>query len=154
MECRTEVLLLKALGFSGKDLNHQGGKGKVCNRLKRTNKAWGLIDKDPESFQPSYLKNLEVIKEEDDIKILYDHKRENTVVMLCPRFEEWILKTAKSAKINLRDYGIPNNPLELWKEINFYLRNLERLIHKLLEKNPSRLKTLKNALSTWEPIPP
>ena len=61
VECDTDVALVKNLDIPKKEIIHAGNKGNVCNRLRKTKNSIGLIDEDPQSGQPRYIKNLSLI---------------------------------------------------------------------------------------------
>ncbi len=83
------------------------------------------------------------------LKILEDVALGNLVVVLCPRLEEWIIRTAQEAGLNLTHprYNLPNSPARLHREITFDLRKFERLIQDLIDTNTPRLRCLGRLLS-------
>ena len=62
VECNADYVLVKTLGVPRKEINHCGGKAKVCRLLgkEETENCKGLVDEDPFSVQPPYLKKLHV----------------------------------------------------------------------------------------------
>lgn len=58
VECKPDTTLLSVLGVPRKEIFHAGGKGNVCVRLSKITDSKGLVDEDPESPQPGYLKKL------------------------------------------------------------------------------------------------
>jgi len=103
------------------------------------------VDEDPFSAQPRYIEKLRLLSYEDDVKVLYDGRAQNCLIMLCPRLEEWILKVVKEVKVDIGDYNLPNDADRLHKTINIKLKNLENLIEDI--KESSRLfKTLERVI--------
>jgi hypothetical protein len=55
--------------------------------------------------------------------------------MLCPRLEEWILKAAQDAGVNMQDYGLPNHANQSHHIINTRLDSLKNLIKSTRDKS-------------------
>lgn len=145
VECKPDYTLVKILGLSKKEIRHEGGKSKICNRLRKSSKSKGLVDEDPLSTQHPYIKTLRLLSDKDDIKVLYSEKAQNHIFVLCPRLEEWILKIAKIAKVDPEKYGLPNDANELHKIININLGKFAKLIE-ALKKKSKILKNLENLI--------
>jgi len=143
VECNTEETLAKQFGFGKKEIIHSGsgGKSKVCKRLEKAVKSKALVDEEyPTANKPPYQTKLVQIDNKHNIKVLYDKKKQNRLIMLCPRFEEWILEAAKVAGVKMENYGLPDDADKLHNIINFKLPALERLITDI--KPTVMLKTL------------
>ena len=141
VECNPDKALLCTLGISKKQVIHSFGKGNVCNRLKKTSNAIGLVDEDPKSAQPSYIKTLELVDTKDEIKLYFDSKTDNRLIMLCPRLEDWIVFAVRSANKDIMKYGLPDNANALHKVINVRQYNFQRLITDIRDESVM-LKTL------------
>jgi hypothetical protein len=135
VECKPDVTLVKKLGVIEKKIFHAGGKSRVCKRLERNRNSKGLIDQDPLSNQPSYLDKLKAVYQQHKIKILHDTKRNNYVIVLCPKLEDWILEATKEAKVDIKRYNLPRNSNELHKTINTKIGRFEELIDNLRKKS-------------------
>jgi len=148
VECKPDhALVTSVTNIKAKDIIHEfQGKGGVCNQLKKRRSCKGLVDDDPFSVQPRYIQNAILEKElvGHDIKILRDNANNNYIIVLCPRLEEWVLKAAREASIDVRKYNLPNDAAKLHREINLSLDKFEALVDGL--KASGRLKTLKNLL--------
>jgi len=144
VECKPDFVLVKSItDISKREIVHEGGKGKVCKKLEKSQNSKGLVDEDPMRSQPKYV--VEKMKVEEDlsphgIKILYDNSN-NYLFVLYPRLEGWILKATKEAKIDIKKYGLPNDEKKLHKIINIRIDKFEKLIKDLREKS-KMLKTL------------
>ena len=149
VECKPDLTLVKTLtGITRREITHElKGKGEICNRLKKTTKCKGLIDEDPSSGQPRYVREarLENDLTEHDIRVLRHDQTDNRLIVICPRLEEWVLKAAREVGIDVREYNLPNNGRELHREINIILDKFEKLLGDLKDSS-SRLKTLKRLL--------
>ena len=149
VECKPDLALVKTLtNVTRRGITHEfKGKGEICNRLRKQTNCKGLIDEDPLSGQPRYVKEarLEDDFSEHDIKVLHHSATDNCLIVLCPRLEEWVLKAATEAGIDVRTYGLPNDAARLHGEINIVLDKFEKLLADLKETS-SRLKTLKRLL--------
>jgi hypothetical protein len=136
-ECKPDSVLAKTLGIQKKDIIHLGGKPEVCKQLEKRENWKGLIDEDPFSIQPPYLKKLEVKENLSDyeLKVLNDNSNNNDLIVLCPRLEEWMLKATKEAEIDIKKYNLPDDGERLHKEINIDIDKFEKLIKDLKGKS-------------------
>jgi len=132
VECAPDEALARKLGVVRRECLHFNGKPRVCNWLKRKRNLCGMIDEDPGSDQPPYLRSLRVVAEEHGIRVLRDAEREHRVIVLRPRLEEWLISRAAEAGIALENHGLPSRGNDLHREINFRLRQLDRLLDALL----------------------
>jgi len=145
IECVTDkVLVLKLV--SKKCVRCAGGIGEVCNRLKDSENSCGVVDEDPTKTRPTYMENLlrnSLISNDHDIKVAYDGRRNNYLIALCPDLENWLIKTAKIIGIDVKNFGLPDNPKDL-KMLNLRDPNkIEPFIDKLLEIDHPRIRELK-----------
>ena len=149
VECKPDFTLVQSLtNVTRREITHEfKGKGEICNRLREQTNCKGLVDEDPSSGQPRYVKEarLENDLSEHDIKVLYHGSTDNRLIVLCPRLEEWILNAAREAGIDVRKYNLPNDGANLHRHINISLDKFESLL-KDLKGSSSRLKTLKGLL--------
>ena len=146
-ECNPDSVLVSTLGIHKKEIIHLGGKPNVCKQLEKRENCRGLIDEDPFSVQPPYLKKLQVKEDLSDygLKILDDNYRNNDLIILCPRLEEWVLKAAKEAKIDIKKYNLPNDGERLHKKINISIDKFEKLIIDLKGKS-KMMKALEKSI--------
>jgi len=141
LECEPDKALVKALGIPRKEIRHMYSKGNVCNRLEKTKNSKGLVDEDPLSAQPTYIGRLKPLLNKHRVKLLLDEKNQNYLIVLCPRLEDWVLNVTIEAKIDLLNYGLPNDPNKLHETLNIRLYNFKNLIDKIKQKS-EMLKTL------------
>lgn len=133
VECYNDESLIKMIARS--KVKHEGGKQRVLERVKKNDKAEviGIIDEDPDSFQPSELKIYSQKDSKSTIKLLIcknDERRR--LIQISPDLEGWILNRARKNRINPTDYGLPDDSHELHsiprldKRKNFrkFLKNL------------------------------
>ena len=149
VECETENILASILSPREKII-HVAGKTRVLKRLEKQENAKGLIDEDPLSPQPPQLKKYQVVDEQLEVKI-FSREGNRKLIVLCPRLEEWILKAAKELKINLKNYGLQENPNLFHEAVSLNPRKFERLIKDMQEKSvrlKKLAKFLKNKNST------
>ena len=153
VECKPDEVLIKNLvkmKISRKRVIHAGNKPEVCKSLKRNKNCIGIIDEDPWSFQPSYLSELKVKFDNLNkygIKVLYDDPRNNYLILLCPRLEEWILNCVKEIKINIKSFGLPDTGERLHECINLNLENFKKLINHLENHGSIRITEFKKLLT-------
>lgn len=145
VECDPDFALLEELMLSG--IEHAGGKGRVCSILRRRAKnSIGVVDEDPGRTQPSYLKNLPITQNLDQhgLELRYDNARNNCIVLICPKLEDWILSAARIAKVDVKEYNLPDDPDELHEVVNFNLEKFRKLVRDLA--NTARLQALKSLI--------
>ncbi|MFH0847860.1 MAG: hypothetical protein V1894_07425 [Chloroflexota bacterium] len=152
VECFPDINLVQTLRrISRRDIVHEfKGKGAVCNELRKKANCLALLDEDHGNPQPPYLKEVQLHSHltDQDIKILYDHARNNSVVLLIPSLEFWILRAARLADLRVIDYGLPNDGKELHRIIKGKLDKYQSLLDDLVEKHSSMLSSLRKALGT------
>jgi hypothetical protein len=150
LECTPDEMLVKCLGVVRKNIEHHNDKGKVCNHLQKNGISGeiALIDEDPGSGQPKYLREKIIsIGEAHGLKIFTDSTRNHLIIVVCPRLEGWVLQAAKQSEIKPKDFGLPDDDDELHGVILDNLGRFKSLIEKLLsQNNPAllRLQTLLN----------
>jgi len=154
VECKPDTVLIKTLTLtSRKNIVHAGNKSELLKKLtERYSNSKGIIDEDPWSIQPPYLQKF---KERQDLtrhnlKILHQTSKNNTVIVIRPRLEEWILEASREANLNLKKYEIPEDATILHRQINIKIDKLEKLLTDLKQKS-NRFKTLKKYLQTQGP---
>ena len=146
-ECKPDSALVRTLGIPKKHIIHQQGKPAVCKQLAKREKWKGLVEEDPFSVQPPYLKKLRVMEDLSHygLRILNDTSKNNVLIILCPRLEEWVLEAAKEAGIDIKRYNLPDDGEPLHKVINLDIRKFEKLVNDLKGKS-KMMKALEIAI--------
>lgn len=151
VECKPDTVLIKTLTLtSRKNIIHAGNKSELLKKLtERYSNSKGLIDEDPWSIQPPHLQKF---KEKQDLtrhnlKILHQISKNNTLIVIRPRLEEWVLEASREANLNLKKYKLPEDATILHRQINIKIDKLEKLLTDLKQKS-NRFKTLKKYLQT------
>lgn len=136
-ECKSDTTLVKKLGMPKKQIIHQQGKSEVCKELEKKENWIGMVDEDPFSVQPTYLQKLEETENLSNygLRVLKDNAKNNDLIVLCPRLEEWIIKASEDAGIDIKRYNLPDDGEKLHKVINLDLRKFERLVNDLKGKS-------------------
>lgn len=147
LECNPDKVLVNALGISNKEIKHAYSKGNVCNTLVKNNNVAGLVDEDPSSPQPGYIKTLQRQTFQHDIKVFADPRRGNRLIMLCPRLEEWIISAAHEIKVDLNDYDLSGNAKQLHKIINLQQSSLKKFVDAVKTRS-AKLQTLASFLKS------
>lgn len=151
VECDPDVVLVSSLASIPKRrVMHVGGKHQVLRRLIiKDRDSIGLIDQDPLSVQPlKFLQRFREIEysEMDKLKILHYTLRNNRLIVLCPRLEEWIIEAANRARVDLSRYNLPGNPSQLHEIVNFRLNRFKQLIETLMQRS-GRVRNLQTHLT-------
>ena len=121
---------------SKRNIIHAGNKSEVIKALvKHYENSKGLVDEDPGSTQPRYLHEFTQKGERYSIKVLHNHHRNNYLIILCPRLEDWVLQAAARSNVDVRSYGLPNDPSRLHKRINLQVDKFEKLLKDLMQRS-------------------
>jgi len=115
VECDADEAVLRALGVAKKQLLHFGGKGTVINRLKELPGATGIVDEDPASAQPRDLNNYQgEVQTTEGLRLLTRQgKGGQSLILVCPNLEDWLIHRAKSMGVEPENYGLPADPNRL-----------------------------------------
>lgn len=149
LECLPDECLAKTLGLPRRSVVHHNDKGRVCNHLKENYDQLGMVDEDPGSAQPTYLKTLSKETDNHHIRVLVDPKRNNKLIVICPRLEEWILYVCRSNNIDIVQYKLNDKPTQLHREITQKLPEFKTLLeHLLKEKKAPQLLYLQGLLNS------
>lgn len=146
VECNPDEQLLQFLNIPSKAITHCKGSGNIFNKLKKNSNRFALIDEDPNAAPHPYYSELSLTNQANGIKVFTDKARNNKVVVLMPRFEEWLIQTAKEMKVKLVDFNLSDNPHYLHSNINSRLNNLKKLLVEIDKNEGSRLDELKKHL--------
>lgn len=143
LECYADEALAMALGVSRKAIIHNPGKGSVAKQLAKQSSVIGLVDEDPGSAEPTTLARFSEVEFKHGVRFKKDSKTGNALVVLCPRLEDWAIKTAKEAGLALKEFNLPDDPSELHAVINTRLNNFRRFLDELLRRQNQRLAYLR-----------
>lgn len=146
LECKPDETLAITLGVPRRSIVHSHGKGRVSNHLKKNAGATGFVDEDLGSTEPTTLGKFIEQSASHDVKLKTDPAQNNKLVVVCPKLEDWLIKTTKQAGLRMADFGLSDNPSDLHADINQRLPNLQRLLAALLEAQNPRLLRLQSLL--------
>lgn len=137
VECYNDEFLIKILGFSRP--KHEGCKGKVLEKVTKDRNPLviGIVDEDPDSHQPSSLRDYIQEDSKSSIKLLVS-KRDSRrrIVQISPFLEEWILQRARQNKILPSAFDIPNDSHALHSIPNAHKRlNFQKFMKYLVERD-------------------
>ena len=148
LECKADEALAKAVGVPRQSVQHFLGRGRVCNRLAHVTRTTGMMDEDPEVTKPLYFSCLVYLSGDHAIQFFLDKERDNRVLVLRPRLEEWLVQTAKDSSCKMTDYGFASdNGVRLHGEINQRLDSLRKLAQDLLKAESKRMLRLRELLN-------
>lgn len=149
LECTPDETIAMFLGKTRKQIVHHNDKGRVCNFLANSTGCLALIDEDPGAAQPKYLTHfLKPEKPEQfGIKLLWDEKRGNQAIVICPRLEDWLIYTCELSGVDISDFGFSSKPSQFHREINSRLSRLKDLLYHLDGIGAKPLKYLKSMLN-------
>ncbi len=147
LECKPDEVLARVAGVPPHAIVHSPGKGSVAKLLGKHPGVTGMVDEDRGSAEPRSLKQYVQVSDTHDLRLRIDKSSNNRLVVVCPKLEDWLIKTAKTASVKMTKYSLSENPRELHADINTRLPNMERLLHELLELKSPRLLDLKTLLA-------
>jgi hypothetical protein len=149
VECDPDLVLVETLTTPSRKRNkHAGGKSMVIRNLMRTyENSVGMIDEDPASIQPDDLQRFTETNrlQREQIRIHHHDQRNNRLIVLCPKLEEWVLGACSEAGIDVRDYNLPNNPNQLHEVINVRINRFRQLVEDLMKRS-DRVRALQTCL--------
>ncbi len=151
VEGRADRVLARRLGVSRREIEDGKGKGGVLRYLVQGRNCQGLVDEDP-GLPMLTLMNRFVEASADDLMRLelrlYRHgERANTLIVLCPKLEDWLIAAAREVGLTVDDYGLPASANRLHDVINDDLRKLDRLFDDLLSAQSPRILRLQALLT-------
>jgi len=152
VECIPDKRLILKLGYSRKEVFDQGDKSRVYKYLKNTSGQVAMVDEDPnpDPARPKYPyeRELELVEEKHGLSRYIDSKRNNTVLVLKGKLEDWIISVCRKSNVDITKppYSLPDTPNNLHRVLNDRLPAYERLLDDLLANNNEALMTLKKWL--------
>lgn len=150
LECDADETLVRTItGLPRREISHElKGKFGVAARLRGHRDCIGVIDEDPGKNQPAYLRGLTEQQNlsSENLKLLFDTPRNNYVVLLCPRLEEWIIRVTHHARRRMADYNLPDDPERLHQIAKSELNRLEQLVNDL--RDHDYIRTLNRLLNS------
>ena len=150
VECNADITLVQCLTSIPREyIIHQiRGKSGVCNQLSERTNSKGLIDEDPDSTQHPYEKYgvLRNDYSQYDIRQLKYPTQDNELIILCPKLEDWFLKTAQVAGIDVTRHGLPDESNKLHRIIDQKLNEFRTILNMLKKQKSDRIITLTNIL--------
>ena len=151
VECKPdEILVRQVTGLPRRQVVHEAkGKGGVCNRLMKTRGLVAMVDEDPGATQPTYMARLSLGSESAQLglKLYRDRSRNNRIVVLCPKLEDWLLRAAADSGLSMNTYGLPDRATALHSVINLDERKIQRLLADLDNAVSPRLLDLRRLLT-------
>lgn len=147
VECYTDEFLVKSMGFSRKQIDHEGGKGKVLEKVKKNPGVIGIIDEDPQSNQPREMAEYTERDAKDTIKLLARKDDPlKRIIQISPYLEHWLLHRARQNHITPKDFDLPDDPQEI-HDITHIERqsNFQNFLNELI-KSDDEINTLREWL--------
>lgn len=141
VECDPDVVLTETIYAEEEDIFsvpeqviHAGSRSQVITSVEKNSSAKGLIDEDPLCQNPTYIRNMNLNDDYQNcnIKVLKDDDKNNTIVILSPRHEEWILRACELESVDVTNYGLPNSANRLHDTINVNIEKYKQLLEDLM----------------------
>jgi hypothetical protein len=150
IECNADETFVVALFPKSRDyIRHFRGRSPIITRIteEETVSGIGIVDEDPQSNNlPRYFNDAYVQSESFGSVKRYVHRNKSacSLIMLCPRLEEWLLARAKAAGIDRAAYGLPDTGERL-HEYAHYEREpkFEEFMKRLLNSGDAEIEKLR-----------
>jgi hypothetical protein len=150
LECFADITLVQCLtSLPRTEIAHFfRGRSGVCTQLQQSSGTIGLIDEDPGSARHPYeIKGTSDSSYIDfDIKYRLYPSGNNRLIILVPKLEDWIIKTAQFARVDLVQHGLPDDPDLLHRIIDQKLDEFRIVISLLKKKRSARIEALSKLL--------
>ncbi len=115
-ECYIDTCLTETITLCFNQFNHQKGCNSVCKVMQEkfgNSFALGIIDKDKKEVP--YLQEFDLVSSNDSLS-MYKHKsKHHYIIQITPAVEQFFLKVAEEASIDLASYGFSSDMKELTK---------------------------------------
>ena len=120
-ECFADTQLLYSLGFEKNRIEHSLSKPKIADKLKKyLNRgiyldSLAVIDEDPDPEKTShpFFKNFKEMYIDKQLNIKIINYKDFWILVICPYLEEWLIKTSKRNKIDIKTFNLSDKPKEL-----------------------------------------
>ena len=149
LECDNDEALIRGLGVARKNIVHHGGKPRVAKALELASGSsiTGMVDEDPGSVPPPYLKQFQVDENLGDLGLKrYVHPKTRTwLIEISPDLEPWLYKAAQKAGLKPKDYGLP----ESYKDLHHYPKNYSARLTEFVKQMASKGSRHILALQKW-----
>ena len=145
VEGYADKALIVDMGFPIKQIKIGSDKGKVLKSVRKGQAAIGIIDEDPDSGQPSDLRENYIEKDSKRTIKLLVRKDDvgKRIIQIAPRLEDWLYSRARQNRIDPMSFDLPKYPEDLHKILRVDKnKNFRRFLKKLIEAD-DEIDTLK-----------
>lgn len=146
-ECFVDTNLIEYLLNAG--VNHQHCCSKVVGQLKSTfadKFAIGIIDKD--KVQLGYIQECDVIAQTEHLTLMRHREHHQYLITIAPAVDKFVLDCAKEQKVDVKDFGLPNELKRFTDETKSVSSNADPRFKSLFAaiKDNGEIHSLKMAL--------
>ncbi|MDB6073252.1 MAG: hypothetical protein JWO89_892 [Verrucomicrobiaceae bacterium] len=150
LECYNDEAVVRGLGVSRRNIEHEPGKTMDAASLQvsRHAQAIGLVDQDPGAPLPPYLREFKVIEEVTKLRLVrYQHsKDEKWLVEIQPDLEPWLYEAARAGGLKPKDYHLPENHRQLHDQPKVYAKRVTEFVVALIKAGSPHLCQLQQWL--------
>lgn len=152
-ECYFDTVLFNKLLQTNKRLMHRKGCNNVVRDLDserlKNSFAVALIDKDKKELD--YLKQCEVLYDQNKIILLKHKSRQHFIIQLNPPLEKWVIEILDENDLQIEDFGFSRNFKILKRQIKNDIdkednENLNKLINTIIGTNCESIKKIRSFL--------
>lgn len=155
-ECNADTLLIELILQRGKPAHYKGNSkvAKALEKIANTQGAViGIVDSDKFKRNPPYLSKFDLTVvdkiESEGLLLKQISGKEQYLIFVCPRFENWIWKCAIECGVDPSQYNFFNIlDLESSSKRNQLRedKELKRFVNAIVLKNPEPIQTFRSWL--------
>ncbi len=148
VECNADETLVRTLGIRKHAIVHCRGKAEVIKKLTKGQAVGGMVDEDPASIPPGYMREFEQLEVDTHNDLRWYGYHDRRLVVLSPRLEEWVIERAKRVNVLLREYKLPNDADRLHDRIasEVHQAKFEDLLLAMIDRGEEGLRTIERLL--------
>jgi hypothetical protein len=150
LECDNDEALVRGLGIPRGAITHHAGKPRVSKALQESPSSGivGLVDEDPGSGLPPYLKEFTVVEDRPELRIrrLKHRRDEKWLIVICPDLEPWLYEVAKKAAINPKTHHLPESHRLLHTHAKAHSVRLMEFVASIAASGNTNMVTLRSWL--------
>jgi len=152
-ECFTDTELIKTIGFSRRDINHQKSKGTASRAMTKKYKnriVVAVIDRDKLGSESNYFQTFKDVRQENNLVQKRHNSETHFLIVFSPALERFLVETAVSAGVTPMEFSMPSNAKALGGVIKDSKiesnQNYLNFLYQLVQADQPQIQTLRKWL--------